>query len=77
MVGVFCQAFELMATTLPVKLFWANIEYTGAGLSAFAYLMLAMRFSGYGKLLTRKNIGIVFIIYAVFLAVCLPISITA
>jgi len=63
---VFCQAFELMAVTLPVKLFWANIEYIGAGLSTFAYLMLAMRFSGYGKLLTRKNISIVFVIYAVF-----------
>jgi len=63
---VFCQAFELMATTLPVKLTWANIEYVGAGLSTFAYLMLAMRFSGYGKLLTRKNISFVFIIYIFF-----------
>jgi len=63
---VFCQAFELMAVTLPVKLFWANIEYIGAGLSTFAYLMLAMRFSGYDKLLTKKNISIVLIIYSVF-----------
>jgi len=63
---VFCQAFELMAVTLPVKLFWANLVYLGAGLSAFAYLMLVMRFSGYERLLTKKSISMVLIIYAIF-----------
>ena len=62
---VFCQAFELMAVTLPVKLFWSQIEYLGM-VSGFAFLMLVMRFSGYDKYLSRKNITIVFIIYAVF-----------
>lgn len=64
---VFCQAFELMALTLPVKLFWANIEHFGSALSPFAYLTLTMRFSGKGRFLTRKNIAIVLIIYSVFL----------
>ncbi len=63
---VFCQGFELMAATLPIKLFWANIEYIGAGLSTFAYLMLAMRFSGKDKFLTKRNIGFILMIFAVF-----------
>jgi PAS domain S-box-containing protein len=63
---VFCQAFELMAVTLPVKLFWANLLYIGAGLSAFAYLMLVMRFSGHERLLTKKSISLVLVIYVVF-----------
>jgi len=63
---VYCQAFELMALTLPVKLFWANLLYVGAGLSSFAYLMLSMRFTGYDRLLTTRNISIVLGIIAVF-----------
>lgn len=62
---VFCQAFELMALTLQVKLFWATIEYIGL-LSVFFYLMLAMRFAGYGRYLTKRNITAVLLVYAVF-----------
>jgi len=63
----FCQAFELMALTLPVKLFWANLLYIGAGLTALAYLMLSLRHTGYDKLLTKRNITIVLFIYALFI----------
>ena len=63
---VFCQAFELMAMTLPVKLFWANLLYPGAALSSFAYLMVAMRYTGYERFLTKKNITIISSISLVF-----------
>ncbi len=62
---VFCQAFELMAVTLPVKIFWANIEYLGMA-SALAYLMLAVRYAGYGRLLTKRNIVPLLLVYCVF-----------
>ncbi len=62
---VFSQAFELMAVTLPVKLFWANIEYLGT-VSTFAYFMLSMKFTGYDKYLSKKNIIMVFSIFAFF-----------
>lgn len=59
----FCQAFELMAMTFGSKLFWANLVYTGAGLSPFFFLMFTMRFCGYHKYLTKRNISIVLLIY--------------
>lgn len=64
---VFCQAFELMAVTLPVKIFWADIEYLGM-VSALAYLMLAVKYAGYGRLLTKRNIISLLLVYCVFWA---------
>jgi len=63
---VFCQAFELMALTLPVKLFWANMLYIGAGLSPFAFFLLVLRYTGQDRFITRKNIAIILSIYFVF-----------
>jgi Signal transduction histidine kinase len=62
---VFCQAFELMATELPVKIFWANIEYLGY-INAFAYFLLVCRFTGYDKWINKKSIAIMLSIYAAF-----------
>lgn len=63
---VFCQAFELMALTFPVKLFWANLLYIGAGLSPFAYFLLVLRYTGYERFIAKRNVAIVLAIYAVF-----------
>ena len=63
---VFCQAFELMALTLPVKLFWANMLYIGAGLSPFAFFLLVLRYTGQDRFITRKNIAIILSIYFIF-----------
>jgi signal transduction histidine kinase len=62
---VFCQAFELMAMTLPVKLFWANIEYLGI-LAGLAYLITALRFAGLEQYVTKRNVIAALCIYAVF-----------
>lgn len=62
----FCQIFELMAISFEVKLFWANALYLGAGLSAFAHLLMSMRFAGFDKYISKKNIAIVSLIYLVF-----------
>jgi PAS domain S-box-containing protein len=63
---VFCQAFELMALTFPVKLFWANLLYIGAGLSPFAYFLLVLRYTGYDHFITKRNIAIILTVYATF-----------
>ncbi len=63
---VFCQAFELMALTLPIKLFWANLLYIGAGLSPFAYFLLVLRYTGHDRFITRRNIAIILSIYLIF-----------
>ncbi|MFO7922975.1 MAG: histidine kinase N-terminal 7TM domain-containing protein [Bacteroidales bacterium] len=63
---VFCQAFELMALTLPVKLFWANMLYIGAGLSPFAFFLLVLRYTGQDRFITRKNITLILLIYITF-----------
>lgn len=63
---VFCQAFELMALTLPVKLFWANMLYIGAGLSPFAFFLLVLRYTGQDRFITPKNIAAVLSIYFIF-----------
>lgn len=62
---VLSQAFELMATDFGVKYFWATVEYLGAGLSTFGYLMLSLRFSG-SRWLTKRNIIVMLVIYAFF-----------
>jgi len=64
--SVFCQAFELMGTTLPVKLFWADMEYLGMMFSAFAFLLMAIRFAGYGRYINKRNLLIILIVMAVF-----------
>lgn len=53
-----------MAVTLPVKLFWANIEYLGL-VSALAYLMLAMRYGRYGRFLTKRTVIPLLLVYCV------------
>jgi len=63
---VFCQAFELMALNLPIKLFWANMLYIGAGLSPFAYFLLVLHYTGKERFITRRNIAIVLVIYLIF-----------
>lgn len=51
---VFCQAFELMATDLDTKLFWANVEYIGAGLSSYAFLLVVIKFTNREKYMSKK-----------------------
>lgn len=68
---VFCQAFELAALTLPVKMFWANLLYLGSTLSTFALLLLVMRFTGYQRYITKKLVyPFVSICVLFFLLVC-------
>ena len=69
--SVFCQSFELMGTTLPVKLFWADMEYLGMMFSAFAFLLMAIRFAGYDRYITKRNVLIVMLVYVIFWALAL------
>jgi len=69
--SVFCQTFELIGTTLPVKLFWADMEYLGMMFSAFAFLLMAIRFAGYDRYITKRNVLIVTLVYTIFWALVL------
>lgn len=62
---VFFQAFELMAMTFYIKLFWADMIYLSM-ISLFAYLLLALHFAGYGHLINKKLIVPIMMIYIIF-----------
>ncbi len=69
--SVFCQAFELMGKPLAVKLFWADMEYLGMMISVVAFLIMAVRFAGYDRYITKRSISIVGLSALMFWAIIL------
>lgn len=56
------NALEMASTTLNVKLFWANIQYTAYCFSPVALLILCLMLTGYDYKVKFKNIFWIFII---------------
>ncbi|MEA2008545.1 MAG: histidine kinase N-terminal 7TM domain-containing protein, partial [Chloroflexota bacterium] len=52
----FGYAMELGSATLESKLFWAKIQYLGIPIIPILLLMVMLQYTGYSKLLTRRNI---------------------
>ncbi len=61
-IAAFFLIFETGATTTAQKIFWAKLEYIGGGTTPVLYLIFVLRFTGYDKFLSRKNILFLFIL---------------
>lgn len=55
----FGYAFEIGATGLGAKVFWAKVEYLGIVTVPFAWLVFALRYAGWDRLITRRNLALV------------------
>ncbi len=60
--GAFWLIFETSAPDMAGKIFWTKLEYSSGLAVPVLYLLFAFRFTGNNKLLTRKNIILLFII---------------
>ena len=49
-------ALELLSVGLPAKFFWTNLQYLGVVCVPFAWLVLALEYTGLQKWLTRRNL---------------------
>jgi len=54
----FGYAFEIGATGLGAKVFWAKVEYLGIVTVPFAWLVFALRYAGWDRLFTRRNLAL-------------------
>lgn len=70
-IGAFWIIFETAAPTIAEKIFWTKLEYAGGVATPVLYLIFVLRFTGKDKLLSRKNILLLFIIPSItfFLAI--------
>jgi len=60
--GAFWIIFETAAPTVAEKIFWSKLEYSGGLASPVLYLIFVLRFTGKAKLLSQRNILLLFII---------------
>ncbi|MFA6127929.1 MAG: histidine kinase N-terminal 7TM domain-containing protein [Bacteroidales bacterium] len=65
--GAFFLIFETAATSAIQKIFWAKLEYIGGAATPVLYLIFVLRFAGFDKFLTRKNILVMFVFPAISL----------
>lgn len=61
-IGAFWIIFETAASGMSEKIFWAKLEYSGGLATPVLYLIFVLRFTGKEKLLSRRNIMLLFII---------------
>lgn len=61
-IWTFFVMLESAATTIPEKFFWSGLEYIGAVSTPVLYLFFVLRITGREKLITTKNILLLFII---------------
>jgi signal transduction histidine kinase len=60
--GAFWLIFEAAAPTMSEKIIWSKLEYSGGVLTPVLYLIFVLRYTGREKLLSVKNILLLFII---------------
>jgi len=60
--GAFWIIFETAAPTVAEKIFWSKLEYSGGLASPVLYLIFVLRFTGKAKLLSQRNILLLFMI---------------
>jgi signal transduction histidine kinase len=63
--GAFWLIFEAAAPTMSEKIFWSKLEYSGGVATPVLYLIFVLRFTGRDKLLSLRNILLLFIIPAI------------
>lgn len=66
--GAFCVIFETVASIPAEKLIWAKLEYLGGLTTPVFYLIFVLRYTGKEKLLSKRNILLLFVIPAITLA---------
>lgn len=60
--GAFWIIFETAATGMTEKIFWSKLEYSGGLATPVLYLIFVLRFTGKDKLLSARNILLLFLI---------------
>jgi signal transduction histidine kinase/ActR/RegA family two-component response regulator len=70
-IGAFSLIFEAAAPIATNKIFWAKLEYLGGVSTPVLYLIFVLRFTGKDKLLTLRNIILLFIVPAITVALAL------
>jgi signal transduction histidine kinase/ActR/RegA family two-component response regulator len=60
--GAFWVIFETAAPVMTEKIFWSKLEYSGGLATPVLYLIFVLRFTGKDKLLSLRNILLLFII---------------
>lgn len=53
-IWIIAQGMEMAAQVLPVKLFWANIQYLPISLTSVTFLFMSMQFTGYDKWIVKR-----------------------
>ena len=66
-IGAFWIIFETSAPTISEKIFWAKLEYIGGVATPVLFLIFVLRFNGKDKLISKRNILLLFTIPAVTL----------
>ncbi|SIS08503.1 sensor histidine kinase [Natronorubrum thiooxidans] len=63
----FAYALQLAGATVATKLFWANIVHIGVAIVPVAWFCFALQFTGRGHWVTRRTIGALSVVPAVYL----------
>jgi hypothetical protein len=69
--AAFFLIFETSATTIAQKIFWAKFEYIGGVTAPVFYLIFVLRFTGNERLLSLRNIILIFILPAITLVLAM------
>lgn len=62
--GAFWIIFETAAPTIADKIFWSKLEYSGGAATPVLFLIFVLRYIGRDKLLSTRNILLLFLIPA-------------
>lgn len=62
--GAFWIIFETAAPTIADKIFWSKLEYSGGAATPVLFLIFVLRYTGRDKLLSTRNILLLFLIPA-------------
>jgi diguanylate cyclase (GGDEF)-like protein/PAS domain S-box-containing protein len=62
------NAFEALVTTVPLKVFWSQVSYFGISTAPVFFLLFALAYSQQFKWLTRRTVGVLFVIPTITLA---------
>lgn len=69
--GAFWLIFETAAPEVHEKIFWAKMEYFGAVTTPVFYLIFVLRYTGMDKLISKRNVILLFIVPFITLALTL------
>jgi PAS domain S-box-containing protein len=70
-IGAFCIIFESAAPIMSEKIIWSKLEYFGGVATPVLYLIFVLRFTGKDKLISLKNILLLFLVPVITLVLTL------